>query len=152
MLMRTTGSARTPLVGPMQDQAMQSTKALHEGQSEAAKLHTPASDSSPAPVVKKTQMLPDESRPQLVKQQQAEQPHGSSVQPDANAKPQPSADAHEPMFDFASHPTAVDTVRQYAKKQFRWLLNSIQQSFTRSNKNENSSSHQEQEVKQKQTD
>lgn len=140
------------MVGPVQDQAMQSTKPLREGQSGAAKPDTPASDSNPAPVEKRTQMLPKESRPQASKQQQAEQPHGTSEQPDASAKTQPSAEAHEPIFDFASHPTAVETVRQYAKKQFRWLLNSIQQSLNRSNKSDNSSSQPEQEEKKKETE
>ena len=152
MVLHIAGSARIPLARPLPDfQAKPSTTAVHRGQSDTADQHTPTKDVISISMDKKAEKLPKESRQQAVKLQEAEQPRAASAQQPASSHSQLAAETHEPVLDFASHPTAVETVRHFVKSQVRWLLNSVRQSFRSSNKNGSSASQPEQQIQQKES-
>ena len=147
------GSPRIPLAKPLLDQAKPSTTALHRGQSDTAEGHTPTKDAicTSMDVDKKAEMLPKESKQQSDTLQEAEQPHAAPAQQAATSSSQLAVETHEPLSNFASHPTAVESVRHFVKSQVRWLLNSIRQSFISSNKNGAPPSQPEQQTQQKES-
>lgn len=146
----TAGSAKIPVGRPWPDQAKPSTTALHRGQSDTAEQHTATKD-APTKDATSTSILPKESRQQSIKLQKAEQPDAASAQQAASPHLQPTADTREPVLDFASHPTAVETVRHFVKSQVRWLLNSVRDSFRSSSKYGSSASQPEQQTQQKES-
>ena len=151
MLLHIAGNARMPLAKPLLHQAKPSTTVLHEGQSDTMGQHPPTKDaaSTSMDADKKAETLPKESRQQSDKLQEAEQPHAASAHLAADSHSQPAAETHESVLDFASHPTAVDTVRRFVKNQVRWFLDSIRQSFTSSNKNDSSASQPDKQAQQR---
>ena len=149
MVLHVVGSARIPFARPLPDQAEPGTATSHRGQSDTAEQHTPTQDVTSTSVDKKAEMLPKESRKQSVKLQEAEQPHAAPAQQAGSSHSQPTAETHEPVLDFASHPTAVETVRRFVKSQVRWLLNSIKQSFRSGDQNGSSASQPEQQKESK---
>ena len=158
MVWHAAGSAKIPVARPWPDQAKPSTTTLHRGQSDTAEKHTatkaaPTKDVTFTPIDKKAELLPKESRQQPNKLQETEQPHAASAeQADSpHLQPTSTADTHEPVMDFALHPTAVETVRHFMKSQVRWLLNSVRETIRSSNKNASSASQPEQPIQQKES-
>lgn len=150
MLLYGAGSTRVSLAGSLQDQAMPGTTACKKPQTQPEPHASPTYPTSMS-IHEKGHKPPQESKNQPVLTQDAQQLQGFSAQQDASTEPQRAAGTHEPVLTSASHTTAVETIRWYAKSQVRWLVDSIGKSFTSGSTKDDVSPQPEQQTKEKES-